>query len=53
MDFNQINFNAFSYESELCKIGLKYQTDKSPLCNNLVGFHAYTPFYNTLFSSIR
>lgn len=53
MQFNQINYNSFTTESDLCKIGFKYQTDKSPLCTNLPGCHSYTPFYNILFSPFR
>ena len=52
MNFNQITYNSFSYPTELCFIGEKYGTDKSPLVYHM-GHHAYTPFYNFLFSNIR
>jgi SAM-dependent methyltransferase len=50
MKFNQIINNSFNYETELCQIGFKFGTDKSPLCKDS---HSYTPFYNLLFSSLR
>jgi len=50
MKFNQIIYNGHSGSSELCNIGLKYGTDKSPLVKNS---HAYTCFYNLLFSTLK
>jgi SAM-dependent methyltransferase len=52
MKFNQIWYNSFSSPTDLCFIGEKYGTDKSPLVF-FMGHHAYTPFYNFLFSNIR
>ena len=52
MKFNQILYNSFSSPTDLCSIGEKYGTDKSPLVFNM-GNHSYTPFYNFLFSHIR
>jgi len=50
MKFNEILYQGFGHSTELCEIGLKYQTDKSPFLDIS---HAYTPFYNFLFSPIR
>lgn len=50
MKFSQIIHNGHSGASELCNIGLKYKTDKSPLVGNS---HSYTSFYNLLFSNLR
>lgn len=52
MNFNQIFYNSHRCPTELCHIGEKYGTDKSPLVYSM-GHHSYTPFYNFLFSSIR
>ena len=50
MKFNQIIHNGHSEFSELCNIGSKHKTDKSPLVGNS---HAYTCFYDLLFSNLR
>lgn len=40
--------------TELCELGVKYPTDKSPLnTNNHLYKHAYTAIYNLLFSSLK
>lgn len=46
--------SSFS-KSNLCKLGEKYSTDKSPYNKNKVDFHrhAYTPFYDILFSTLK
>lgn len=50
MKFNQVIHNAYYGGTELCNIGFKYQTDKSPLVKDS---HAYTPFYDLLFSNLK
>lgn len=50
METLKINYNSNS--SELCKIGQKYDTDKSSQRNNITNFrhcHPYTLFYDGLF----
>ena len=54
-----MNSKLFSIDStlcgtELCKLGAKYSTDKSPLNTNpSLRKHAYTAIYNLLFSSLK
>lgn len=60
MKFFNIFHNSYNSDTDLCHIGCKYGTDKSPLIykcpynisGNYSG-HAYTPLYNTLFSPLR
>ena len=52
MGFNQVFYNSLHSPTELCSIGKKYGTDKSPFVKQM-GCHSYTPFYNLLFSNIR
>lgn len=41
-------------QTELCELGIKYPTDKSPLnTDNNLHKHAYTAIYNLLFSNIK
>lgn len=59
MKVSNILFDSFDSQTDLCDIGSKYGTDKSPFVskcpynqsNNFA--HSYTPFYNILFSHIR
>jgi len=58
--FNDTFFHGYNCKTDLCEIGLKYGTDKTPFLNhdayNLDGIptsHGYTPFYNLLFSTLR
>jgi len=46
--------SSFS-KSNLCKLGEKYSTDKSPYNKNKVDSHrhVYTPFYDILFSTLK
>jgi len=48
MVFNEITYYGYEESTDLCKLGLKYNADKSPLV-----LHGYTPFYNFLFSNLR
>ena len=59
-NFNSIFFNAYDNRTELCELGVKYGTDKTPFLNydaySLDGIptsHGYTPFYDMLFSNLR
>lgn len=59
MKYNKIKFNSLESITDLCELGKKYQTDKSPY-NNIDPYgnydviaHAYTPFYSILFSPFR
>lgn len=49
---NLLSIDSTKFLSELCKLGIKYTTDKSPLSTGLHR-HAYTPIYNLIFSTIR
>lgn len=60
MKLNKIYFNSFDSKTELCELGVKYGTDKTPFLTydayNLDGITTalpYTPFYNLLFSSMK
>jgi hypothetical protein len=48
MKFNEVNYYGHDESTDLCKLGLKYNADKSPLVA-----HGYTPFYNFLFSNLK
>jgi len=54
---NKIKFNSNDCETTLCKLGGKYNTDKSPLNDHKKGGikfrHAYTPIYDLLFAPLR
>mgnify|MGYP001245452469 CR=1 FL=1 len=46
------HFDASLADTELCMIGKKFQTDKSPF-NETMHRHPYTPIYHLLFNSLR
>ena len=52
--FNSITIDSTNSRTELCDLGVKYPTDKSPY-NTDAGLHkhAYTSIYNLLFSNMR
>lgn len=54
MQINSISIDSTNSITELCLLGVKYPTDKSPY-NNDPGLHkhAYTSIYNLLFSNIK
>lgn len=54
MKINSITIDSTNSVTELCLLGVKYPTDKSPY-NTEVNLHnhAYTSIYNLLFSNIR
>jgi hypothetical protein len=54
MQINSISIDSTNSITDLCLLGVKYPTDKSPY-NNDKGLHkhAYTSIYNLLFSNIR
>lgn len=47
---SQLVYQNLNYTTELCDIGCKYKTDKSPLTENS---HIYTPVYDFLLSPVR
>ena len=49
---NKIIFNSKNSLTELCKLGGKYNTDKSPICNYDLK-HSYTIFYDLIFSNLK
>jgi SAM-dependent methyltransferase len=59
MNVSRLSVNLFDSKTDLCEIGSKYGTDKTPYNNtdceyyNFIYRHSYTPFYSTLFSNIR
>lgn len=62
MKINNYNINCYNSITDLCEIGNKYGTDKSPMTGNLsdkseyygVDYrHSYTSFYSILFSKIK
>ena len=60
MQFNKIFFHSLNSKTELCELGLKYGTDKTPFLDhdaynlgNIITSHGYTPFYNFLFSPLK
>jgi hypothetical protein len=54
MKINSISIDSTNSITELCLLGVKYPTDKSPYNNNKdLHKHAYTSIYNLLFSNIK
>jgi hypothetical protein len=55
MHINKFYINCFDNKTELCEIGAKHGTDKSPYSyvNKDYYRHSYTPFYSILFSRYR
>lgn len=60
MIINNFQVNCLNNATELCKIGAKYGTDKSPISSYLTTHyydydyrHSYTPFYSLLFSNLK
>lgn len=60
MKINTLIINSSYARTELCDLGVKYPTDKSPYCtenpnmNSVTGHrHPYTAIYDLLFSSLK
>jgi hypothetical protein len=54
MNINSITIDSTHSITELCLLGVKYPTDKSPYNTDTnLHKHAYTSIYNLLFSNIR
>jgi len=54
MNINSISIDSTNSMTELCFLGVKYPTDKSPYnTDKNLHKHAYTSIYNLLFSNIR
>jgi len=54
MQINSISIDSSNSITELCLLGVKYPTDKSPYNKDTnLHKHAYTSIYNLLFSNIR
>lgn len=54
MQINSISIDSTNSITELCLLGVKYPTDKSPYNNDgNLHKHAYTSIYNLLFSNIK
>lgn len=55
MNISKFYINCFDNKTDLCEIGAKYGTDKSPYSyvNKNYYRHSYTPFYSILFSKYR
>jgi len=54
MQINSISIDSTNSITELCLLGVKYPTDKSPYnTDGNLHKHAYTSIYNLLFSNIR
>lgn len=54
MNINSISIDSTNSMTDLCLLGIKYPTDKSPYNNDRnLHKHAYTSIYNLLFSNIR
>lgn len=54
MQINSISIDSTNSITDLCLLGVKYPTDKSPYNNDKsLHKHAYTSIYNLLFSNIR
>ena len=54
MILNSITMDTSNSVTDLCRLGVKYPTDKSPYNeDNGLHKHAYTAIYNLLFSHIR
>jgi hypothetical protein len=52
--YNSITINSTNSRTELCELGVKYPTDKSPYNTDAtLHKHAYTSIYNLLFSNLR
>jgi len=52
--YNSITIDSTNSRTELCELGVKYPTDKSPYNTDAsLHKHAYTSIYNLLFSNIR
>ena len=52
--FNSITIDSTNSTTDLCLLGVKYPTDKSPYNTDAnLHKHAYTSIYNLLFSNIR
>ena len=55
MNISRVSIDCSDSKTELCKIGAKYGTDKSPYSDVRSDYyrHSYTPFYSILFSNLR
>ena len=60
MKINTYYINCYDNATDLCEIGSKYGTDKSPVFNDLSKNyynqeyrHSYTSFYSVLFSTLK
>lgn len=54
MKINSISIDSTNSITELCLLGVKYPTDKSPYnTDGKLDKHAYTSIYNLLFSNVR
>ena len=54
MQINNISIDSTNSITELCLLGIKYPTDKSPYNSDKnLHKHAYTSIYNLLFSNIK
>lgn len=55
MEVYNYNIEEYNTSTDLCKIGAKFGTDKSPYNNSLeLNYrHSYTPFYSVLFSGMK
>ena len=54
MIINSISIDSTNSTTDLCLLGIKYPTDKSPYnTDHNLHKHAYTSIYNLLFSNIR
>jgi len=54
MQINNISIDSTNSITELCLLGIKYPTDKSPYnTDKNLHKHAYTSIYNLLFSNIK
>ena len=52
--FNSLTIDSTNSRTELCLLGVKYPTDKSPYNTDVnLHKHAYTSIYNLLFSNLR
>lgn len=50
---NSINIDSTNSRTELCELGAKYPTDKSPYNTQCMHRHPYTSIYNLLFSPYK
>jgi hypothetical protein len=54
MKINSITIDSSNSITELCTLGVKYPTDKSPYnTDDNLHKHAYTAIYNLLFSNLK